>query len=407
MLIQRLPDKHDDDATYARWEFPGGCLDDTDPSVWDGALREWEEETGATLGEDAGHAGSFLSPDGHYQAYVVTIPAEAGLELDPQAEEVANIDWWNPGDLQDDRVRDKVQECLPALRRFLAEPAVKGTPPAGFHQHTDRIVEYYAPLIQQAIASLATDDLIQAGVDAALASITTHAPQVPRPQAIKRATLPSVPAIMAVLRALLAHPTQLTNPVERMKLILTELHGDAALQGAHEAAAAAGGQPPRWIRPAMTGLPDGYWNDWQPGWGQAAAQLADGGLKRLLERQDATIRGLVDTTLTRLGDTIAEGVAQGDSVDTIARQSRSIINDPKRAWMIADTEVARAMTATNQDTYQELGVPMVRWIAEATACAACQANEAASPIPTGAGWPNGTVPVHPRCRCAVAPHITL
>ena len=51
LMIQRLPDKHDDDAAYARWEWPGGCLDVDDEGVWQGALREWEEETGSALGE--------------------------------------------------------------------------------------------------------------------------------------------------------------------------------------------------------------------------------------------------------------------------------------------------------------------------------------------------------------------
>lgn len=134
LMIQRTPDKHDDDAAYARWEWPGGCLDVDDVGVWQGALREWEEETGSTLSEDAEHVGSFLDGDGRYQAYVIRVPSEDGLEFDPQPEEVSSVDWWDPADLTDGQVRDKVQENLEPLQRFLiGGGAVKagGTLPDG------------------------------------------------------------------------------------------------------------------------------------------------------------------------------------------------------------------------------------------------------------------------------------
>lgn len=420
LLIQRLPDKHDDDSAYARWEAPGGCLDVDDPGVWDGALREWEEETGATLGEDAEHAGSFLSPDGCYQAFVVRVPCEAELDLSPQADEVADIGWWDPADLGDDRVRDKVQELLPSLDRFLAPAAVSKATAGGFHRHTDRITAHYAHQIARAIAAIFPRDLIDAAirhargetVDAYKPAADPFAvqkragdagayatPGEPEPL-VKRSPIPP----QLVQRAISILNNGLST-AGKLKAVLGDLWGDAGLQGANGAAEAANGVMLASLQGVVRELPDDYWSDWRPGWGQAAARAADGGLARLLDEADVTIRGITGTTLDRLGNVIAEGVQAGDSVDKIGRAARAIVADPQRAWLIADTEAARAMTATSMDTYRANGVPQLDWLLQDDACDLCQENADAAPLPVDGDWPNGPPPVHPRCRCALAPNL--
>jgi SPP1 gp7 family putative phage head morphogenesis protein len=204
-------------------------------------------------------------------------------------------------------------------------------------------------------------------------------------------------AITRELQAAAANP-------EALKSVLTKLYGDAALQGAHEAAHAAGGVVVSSLQSVTAELPDDYWDKWQPGWGEAAAQDADGGLRTLLDNAEITIKGLNDSAIDRMGNVIATGLANGDSVGATAKAAQVIVADPARASMIADTEYARAMTVTSLETYVSNNVAQLEWLAEGDACADCQDNADASPIAASDDWPNGDVPVHPNCRCAIAPY---
>ena len=143
LLIQRTPDKHDDDSAFARWELPGGRLDggdddsvDSDPSVWAGALREWCEETGATLPEGSAPCGGWVSDDDVYEGFVVLVSAETDISLDPDPSETSAARWWKPEDLADPRVRDKVQEQLGQIT-----PLLKSAKWEDFHHSTDKIVD--------------------------------------------------------------------------------------------------------------------------------------------------------------------------------------------------------------------------------------------------------------------------
>lgn len=479
LMIQRTPDKHDDDATYARWEWPGGCLDVDDDSVWQGALREWEEETGSALGEDAEHVGSFLSEDGVYQAYVIQVPSEADLEFDPQPEEVSAVGWWDPADLVDGRVRDKVRENLEPLQRFLLPtPAMKaastGPPPnladaspeglamvpphhcancclaghpncvkygdwsvrpdqvcdgwqyseragiasasqglitpgvpgatpgpamkaeaaarlASYHRHTDRIVEHYQAEIAQAFTDLLSPDALRNAIEETRTA-------VPLTGVAKAAPLVLAVTAVAALRRRL-------GAVGRLTQIFRSMWGDAALQAAHTASEQVGAVIGGTFSSLTQELPDDYWSNWRPGWGEAADQLADGGMRDMLDQAGIEIKSVIDSRLDALGDAIATGVAAGDSVDSIAGTLTDILSDPSRAGMVANTEVCRAMTTQTMQDYQQSGVEQVQWLAEADACLDCQENEDASPIGIGDDWPNGPPPAHPNCRCALAPLI--
>lgn len=119
LMIQRQDSKADDDDTRARWEFPGGKLDDGE-DAYDGGLREWSEETGAKLPRGSRRLGQFTTPDGKYRAIGVHIPREQDLKLNPQTREVAAVGWWDPDSLhRDARVRGKVQQMLPQVHQLL------------------------------------------------------------------------------------------------------------------------------------------------------------------------------------------------------------------------------------------------------------------------------------------------
>jgi hypothetical protein len=172
------------------------------------------------------------------------------------------------------------------------------------------------------------------------------------------------------------------------------------LQGANVAGDVSGGVLPSVSKLDLSG---DYWSSWQPGYGEAASRLSDGGLKDLLDARDQTIKGIDNTTMERLGNVIADGVGRGDSIDTIAKAASAIITDPARASLIADTEMGRGMVAASMDTYAANGVPQKEWLAEGDCCDDCQENVDASPLALDDEWPAGDFPVHPGDRCAVGP----
>ena len=159
---------------------------------------------------------------------------------------------------------------------------------------------------------------------------------------------------------------------------------------------------------ATTGLLD--WGGWEPGDVDAAALVADGpGLKRLLEQWGINvIQSISETRMDDLAQHIAQALVDGDSPDTLARNIESMLNVPRRARMIAQTELARAVTVATLDTYNEAGVERKQWLIapDESVCPKCRAAEAEGAIPltqafeaTGKDGP----PAHPHCRCTTIP----
>jgi len=152
------------------------------------------------------------------------------------------------------------------------------------------------------------------------------------------------------------------------------------------------------------------WSNWKPG--HRAADLlvrGKGRLRQLLNRTNATIKDVNDTTLNRIGTILADGLRVGAAGDTVAREFmkqgiKDLLDDPRRAVAIANTEMARAMSVASVDNYQTLGVEQVEWIGMEP-CDECQENEDAGPIDMGSEFPSGDTepPAHPNCRCTIAP----
>lgn len=119
LTVQRAADDTDSPDVFCSYEFPGGKLDDgEDPKA--GALREWGEETGASLPDGARWLGDLDSPDGRYRAFVTRIPAETDLQLArPDRDEVSATRWADPSSLADGATSDRMRQLLPGLADVL------------------------------------------------------------------------------------------------------------------------------------------------------------------------------------------------------------------------------------------------------------------------------------------------
>jgi 8-oxo-dGTP pyrophosphatase MutT (NUDIX family) len=173
-------------------------------------------------------------------------------------------------------------------------------------------------------------------------------------------------------------------------------------QSAKASVLAARAGSPQGARAALAGVD---WADWEPGDPEAAARVAGPGLQQLLEDQDVRIKSIADTRLKELGDVLAEHLSSSEtggpvtySVDSLAARLKEVLDNPERAQVVAQTEIARAVSAAAEDTYRDMGVDRVRLstAGDDRVCPDCAEIAARGPIPVG----EVSLPVHPLCRCA-------
>lgn len=151
------------------------------------------------------------------------------------------------------------------------------------------------------------------------------------------------------------------------------------------------------------------WSAWKPGDADAARLLlGDGpapGLKNLLDNAMVTIKGINNTRLLRLANTLSRSVGEGLSAKSTAKAIRLELGST-RAWadMVARTETRRAVTAASIDTYRDADIRMKEWLTADGGCEICGGFESEGAIPLDEGW--GDVdgpPAHPNCLCVVLP----
>jgi GNAT superfamily N-acetyltransferase len=152
------------------------------------------------------------------------------------------------------------------------------------------------------------------------------------------------------------------------------------------------------------------WKTWKAGDKPAALLLKPPkGLANLLSRANTTVTGLNDTTLSRLGTVLSEGLARGAGSDAVARQlmqddALGALKSASRMQTIAVTEMARATQVAQMENYQSFGVEYVEWL-DIDADDDCATNAEQGAIPIGQEFDSGDTepPAHPNCRCAVVP----
>lgn len=146
------------------------------------------------------------------------------------------------------------------------------------------------------------------------------------------------------------------------------------------------------------------WENWKPGNHPADALVrAKGGLKRLLDRVDQTIKGMDNTTIQRIGTKLADALKQGKSNLDLAKDLRSVVGDPSRSLTIAHTEMNRALNAQKVQDFKDQGIEEQEWLTT-DPCDICQENEGevrkiGDPFPSGDDQP----PAHVNCNCTLIP----
>lgn len=147
------------------------------------------------------------------------------------------------------------------------------------------------------------------------------------------------------------------------------------------------------------------WDTWKPG-NQAASALLEPkeSLKTLLDNRSIIVKGISDTKLNTIGSILSQSLNDGLTVNETAKLLSSVIEDPDRAALIAQTEMSRAVSVASRELYQDSGVTQVDWLV-AEGCSDCQDNADASPIDIGTEFPSGDTepPAHPNCMCSLAP----
>jgi hypothetical protein len=192
-------------------------------------------------------------------------------------------------------------------------------------------------------------------------------------------------------RSALANNPASTGELEQ---VFRDLMFDAFGTGAYAASQQIPGST------TLPGISGTDWAAWQPGDTAAAELTANGGLADLLDGAGIGIKNITGSVLDQLGNRIGDGLAAGNSVDAIARDLRDIVGSPSRAEMIAHTETARATTVATLATYGLNGVTEWDWVVSDDPCAECADQESQNPHPLN---DKDQPPLHPRCRCAVAP----
>lgn len=229
-------------------------------------------------------------------------------------------------------------------------------------------------------------------------------PQYPQDSASKAAGDGTAAARAAAAAAIIARARQAVQGALRRVLPAAWTEGWAlGQQSARASAQAARAGSPQEARAALAGVD---WANWEPGDPEAAARVAGPGLQQLLEDQDVRIKSIAGTRLQELGDVLAKHLSSPEtggpvtySVDSLAARLKGVLDNPERAQVVAQTEIARAASAAAEDTYRDMGIDRVRLstAGDDQVCPVCEAAAKRGPVPLG----EITVPLHPLCRCAL------
>jgi 2'-5' RNA ligase len=187
--------------------------------------------------------------------------------------------------------------------------------------------------------------------------------------------------------------------------LMTGLLTDAMAIGALSAQAVTGGAPVAKARPKGGLNPAAAW---KPGntlmsggmLGSAGIEGPDSG-----DAADAADQ-LAASTRTAAGRALAEGGQADDSAAATGGNLFAAVTNAAAAAAAVMSLITAGVAAAASHWYLKLAVQWTEWQTDgASACAVCQANEAAGPVRLGESFPGGVTspPQHPHCRCQALP----
>lgn len=133
MLQRGLADEGNPDPAGGKWESPGGKLEGSE-TPYEGASREWEEETGYPLppavNDPEASENTWNSTNGVYRGHVHAIAHENDIDMherekgtnpdDPDGDTFEASAWWSPQDLTGNPVvRDELKVSMPQVHQAL------------------------------------------------------------------------------------------------------------------------------------------------------------------------------------------------------------------------------------------------------------------------------------------------
>ena len=153
---------------------------------------------------------------------------------------------------------------------------------------------------------------------------------------------------------------------------------------------------------------DGYidWSKWQPGDRAAAIMLKrPKAFQQILDKTNASIRGMTTTSITDIGNALADAVELGLDAERAAILIGRHVASPARALTIAITEQNRVMSAATINRYKEAELEKMEWHTS-DPCDKCAQNGGVEVV-IGQDFPSGNSqpPAHPHCRCVLLPVI--
>lgn len=115
-----------------------------------------------------------------------------------------------------------------------------------------------------------------------------------------------------------------------------------------------------------------------------------------------------DTTISALESEIADGIANGESINQISQRVENLYDgwDETRSTLIARTETSAAANFGAEEGYKQAGVEQIEWVVVAPEDEDCLMNENEI-VDIGDKFPSGHTepPAHPNCVCGILPVI--
>lgn len=122
------------------------------------------------------------------------------------------------------------------------------------------------------------------------------------------------------------------------------------------------------------------------------------------------VREMQATTLERMHAAVYAFINDGQTIPYLARVLTGLVNDPKRAQLIAQTESTRSFAQGNTLAWKAQGIEGRRWfsVEDSRVCPVCgglagSRAKLGEPFKTKDGGVIDNPPAHPGCRCYIQP----